>query len=241
MTDPVLGALPPEWLARANRLATVAALLSTTVHEANNALQVISGSAEMLTPDAAPDIIARRAAAIGSQSLRASALLAELTGFARADAPDRQSVDLAAVAQRALSMRQHTFAKLKIRTQVDAGLVPAHALARPWAVLQIVLNLLLNAERAVAGRPDPQIVFTASISGGTSELTIEDSGPGIDPAVIPTLFHASTAAPEPAGGLGIGLSVARWLAEGDGGTLVHSSAGKQLQGGAAFTLALPSR
>jgi signal transduction histidine kinase len=73
-----------DWLERANRLALTSALLSTTVHEVNNALQVISGSAEMLNASPPADVTGRRTDAIGAHARRASALLAELSSFARA-------------------------------------------------------------------------------------------------------------------------------------------------------------
>src|SRR5262249_1289337 len=75
----------PEWLEPARRLDLTSTLLATTVHEVNNALQVISGSAEMLTPASTPDIIHRRSDAIGAHARRASALLAELSAFAKDD------------------------------------------------------------------------------------------------------------------------------------------------------------
>src|SRR4051812_42049152 len=103
-------AINADWLERANRLALTSALLSTTVHEVNNALQVISGSAEMLNPSASPDVIGRRTDAIGQHARRASALLAELSSFARDESTNMMSLDLGQIAQRALAMRQYTIA-----------------------------------------------------------------------------------------------------------------------------------
>ncbi len=224
--------LPPEWLARANRLAMVAAVLSTTVHEVNNALQIISGSAEMLGPGTSGDLVARRGETIGGQARRASALLAELSAFARDDTPDPECADLGQIAQRALAMRQYAHARLHIRSGFEASGTRFGVAARPRAVLQIVLNLLVNAERALAGRTDARLVVAVA-EGDAVTLLVDDNGPGLTAEPGRQAFEPSFAAD--AAGLGLGLPVSRWLAERNGGAL--DPAASRL-GGCAFTLSL---
>jgi C4-dicarboxylate-specific signal transduction histidine kinase len=229
--------LPADWLVRANRFATVAALLSTTIHEVNNALQVISGSAEMLRPDATAEVLTRRSDAIGGQARRGSALLAELSTFARDDTPDLARADVGQIGQRALAMRQYTLARLAIASGFETRGPLAAAIARPRAVLQIVVNLLLNAEAALAGRPSAsaRILVTASQCTGRVELTVDDNGPGLPSDVAQRLFEPAVNRSPKA--LGIGLAVSRWLAERDGGTIEHRPS---MLGGCAFTLSLPA-
>ncbi len=227
--------LPADWLVRANRFATVAALLSTTIHEVNNALQVISGSAEMLRPDTPADVLARRGDVIGGQARRGSALLAELSTFARDDAPDFSRADVGQIGQRALAMRQYTLARLAIASGFEARGQSVAAIARPRAVLQIVVNLLLNAEAALAGRAAARILVTASQCTGRVELTVDDNGPGLPSDVEQHLFEPAVSRSPKA--LGIGLAVSRVLAERDGGTIEHRPS---MLGGCAFTLSLPA-
>jgi len=227
--------LPADWLVRANRAAIVAALLSTTIHEVNNALQVISGSAEMLRPDTPADVIVRRSDAIGGQARRGSALLAELSSFARDEGPDLQRADVGQIGQRALAMRQYTLARLSIAGGFEAQGPLRPAAARPRAVLQIVFNLLLNAEAALAGRPAARIVVTARQCGGRVELTVDDNGPGLPPEIAQRRFQPELG--DSVSGLGIGLAVSRWLAERDGGAIEHRPSAL---GGCAVTLSLPA-
>jgi len=235
-----------EWLARANRLATVAAALSATVHEANNALQIISGSAEMLTAGTAGDVVVRRSETIGGQARRASALLAELSAFARDDTGDAGAaprVDLAQIAQRALAMRQYTLARLNVQGGFEAAGALPMAAARPRDVLQIVLNLFLNAERALAGRQDGRIFVRADgplDDGRSVRLTVEDNGPGLSEDARAHLFQPQKGAPpgQLGIGLGIGLYVGKWLAEREGGTLAETPS---RLGGCAFSLSLRCR
>ena len=225
--------LPPEWLARANRLAMVAAVLSTTVHEVNNALQIISGSAEMLGGGTSGDIIGRRGETIGSQARRASALLAELSAFARDDAPDPDRADLGQIAQRALAMRQYTHARLHIQSGFEGSGGRFAVASRPRSVMQILLNLIVNAECALAGRSDGRIVIGVVPARDGFKLTVDDNGPGLAGDVAARAFRPSVTAD--GSGLGIGLSVSRWLAERDGGSLQLSDS---RLGGCAVTLFL---
>lgn len=231
MSDPCL---PADWLARANRLAIVAALLSTTTHEVNNALQVISGSAEMLRPDTPSDVLLRRADAIGSQARRGSALLAELSTFARDDADVRRA-EVGQIAQRALALRQYTLARLGIESGFEVQGPLGSAAARPGAMLQIVVNLLLNAEQALAGRSSGRIAVTASQCRTCVEVTVDDNGPGLSPEAEERLFQPAIGGSPTS--LGIGLAVSRWLAERDGGTVERRAT---TLGGCAFTVSVPA-
>ena len=150
MTAPV--SLNPDWLERVNRLAIIATLVPGTVHDVNNALQVISGSAELLGlgGSASPENITRRGTAIADQARRATGLLGELTQLVRDSSEVRQRLNLREIADRSLALRQHALHKAKIDAAVDGPDVAVRA--NPRHVLQIVLNLMLNAEAAWPGK-----------------------------------------------------------------------------------------
>lgn len=228
-------ATTPDWLERANRLALTSALLSTTVHEVNNALQVISGSAEMLGPASPPDLIARRTEAIGAHARRASALLAELSSFARDESTNTFSLDLAQIAHRALAMRQYTIAKLKLESTFEATGEARMVVANQRSILQIVLNLIVNAEQALARKGGGVIRLSIRGEGKTVSLNVDDDGPGIEPAVAAKLFQPIALAANTR--LGIGLAVSKHLAERFGGTIAY---GPGASSGCRFTLTLPA-
>src|SRR5262249_6562170 len=159
---------------------------------------------------------------------------AELSTFARDDTPETPRADVAQIAQRALAMRQYTLARLGVESGFEAQDPPMISRARPRAVLQIVVNLLLNAERALAGRGAGRMAVTTARCGDRIVVTIEDNGPGLAPDVEARLFQPIVGGSDT--GLGIGLTVARWLAARDGGTVDYKPSAL---GGCAFTLALP--
>jgi two-component system sensor kinase FixL len=224
----------PEWLERANRLATISTLLSTTVHEVNNALQVISATAEMLASSNTPDANARRGDVIGAHARRASALLAELSAFARDENTAARPLELAQVGQRALAMRQYSIARLKLDCTFQGGAGGSTVVASPSAVLQIALNLIVNAERALVGRVGGQVTVVVERRSGRVELRVCDNGPGIPHESVGRLFEAGAHAS--ATNLGIGLAVSKLLAERDRGELRYQAQAP----GAAFTLSYPA-
>ena len=104
---------------------------------------------------------------------------------------------------------------------------------------QIVWNLLANAVKFTdrGGR----IVVRTSCAPDHVSLSVADTGVGFDASFAPHLFtpfrQADSSARREHGGLGLGLSIARHLAELHGGSLAASSAG--IGHGAMFTLTLP--
>jgi signal transduction histidine kinase len=83
---------------------------------------------------------------------------------------------------------------------------------------QVVLNLLINALEATAGVPAGQRhiwVRTTSMSQEQVELSVQDSGGGIEPSQLPLIFEPFYSTRET--GLGMGLSISRSIVEAHGG------------------------
>src|SRR4051794_26180350 len=111
--------------------------------------------------------------------------------------------------------------------------------ADPTRIEQILVNVLTNAAKytPAGGR----IQVTAGTEDGEVVFRVRDNGVGIAPALLPRLFELFTQADRTLarseGGLGIGLTVARSLAEMHGGTITASSEGPGQ--GSEFVLRLP--
>ena len=115
-------------------------------------------------------------------------------------------------------------------------------------VQQAVVNLILNARQAMtaAGAGGGLLTFTLTddAAGGTAELAVRDTGPGIPRDVLPRIFEPfySTKADAPAdgtesrGGTGLGLPLVKDVLEAHGGRVrVESAPGR----GSCFTLKFP--
>ena len=226
-----------EWIEAANCLATVAHQLSSVVHEANNMLQVIAGSAEMIQLNAGlPEPVLRRTTIIAEQAHRVSALLGSVRELARF-APSRagEVTDLAAVVSAALDLRRHALNRAHVSISLDgtAQPVPVRASWRP--VMQVVLNLLLNAEQGIRGHESPSITIRLTTRDGQSTLTLVDNGGGAPPPSAPAF--AVQVAPDGSPHLGLGRAASAWLVEREGGVLEVAAGAER---GTVATLSLRS-
>lgn len=104
-------------------------------------------------------------------------------------------------------------------------------------LVAILGNLLDNAIDAAAEAPAPKLVeLTVEASAGALEITVEDSGPGIDPQAVEDIFRHgfSTKTPGPFG-RGLGLALVRQAVQRLGGTMTITS-----PAGALFRVTLPT-
>jgi two-component system NtrC family sensor kinase len=229
---------PPDHHMTLNRLATIARLVAGAAHEVNNALQVIGGSVELLQnrtdlPDAVQKILTR----VSEQTARAAGAMTGVVTLSRSQPDAFYQVDLREVASRAVGMRQYSIARADLAVKLE---LPAHAQivqGHSMHLLQAVLNLIQNAEQALASRRGGRIDVEVVDDGAHVVLRVSDDGPGIQAADADAIFQPFvTSQPRPES-TGLGLSVARGIAEAHGGSLQLEPSPR----GAAFTLRLPRR
>jgi signal transduction histidine kinase len=99
-----------------------------------------------------------------------------------------------------------------------------------------VLNLIVNAEQALAGQKGGAIQVELEEVPGSVVLRVSDNGPGVDPAAQAELFESFFTTRSRDDASGLGLSVAKIVAEQHGGTLTL----KEQDAGACFEMRLPS-
>jgi len=228
----------PADLLTLNRAATVARLLASVSHEVNNALQVIGGTTELLqvTPGL-PASVAEGLQRIAVQNARAATAIQEVMLFARQKIDAGGRTNLREVANRAAALRSFAIGRARLSIKVDALSTGRFLVTGNEALLQLaVLNLIVNAEQALAGRQGGAIRVELEEPSGSVVLRVSDNGPGVDDSVAENLFESffTTRPREEASGLG--LSVARLAAEQCGGTLTLLNQ----DGGASFEMRLPA-
>jgi two-component system C4-dicarboxylate transport sensor histidine kinase DctB len=199
-----------------NRATVVVHAVRTAAHELNNVLQTIAGSAELMDGDPALSAtLKRRVDAILRQTSRGHGLVATVADLARAESPAPRPVDLARAVEEAIALR--SFEHNRSGTDVAAGPPPdrpALVRAAPRDLQVMLLNLLINAEQAVAGRPGAAIRLTVSASGAHHQVTISSNAPA--PAGD-GVFEPLASTRPPQVGAGLGLSATRLLARRYGG------------------------
>jgi signal transduction histidine kinase len=151
-------------------------------------------------------------------------------------APDARSLPLEPALQAAAEEARLSDDKVRLVSMVD----PADQVtADPDQLHRILVNLMRNAREAVEQQPDRTtpgaIEVSLSQEDGVSLIRLADDGPGVSERARERLFQPFAGSTRP-GGAGLGLAIARELAQGHGGDL---SLAETSDRGSVFELRLP--
>jgi PAS domain S-box-containing protein len=215
--------------------------LATLSHELRTPLNAMLGYARLaelgVVPyDRAMEVVARNA---GLQAR----LVEDLLDVSRMVSGKLQftmdAVDLAAVAGEVLHMLLPLADAKSVRLIAEiptSGPVMNGDGAR---LRQMLVNLVSNAVKFTPGKGT--VVVRVGVAADGVEITVEDTGVGIAGDLLPVIFdrfrQADSSTAREHGGLGLGLSIARTIAEAHGGRISASSPGVGL--GSTFTVHLP--
>ena len=212
-------------------------------HELRTPLNAILGWTRLLSTRALDEVAATQALETIDRNAKLQARLIEdmldvsriISGKLRLDA---QPVDLTSVINAAVeTLRPAAEAKsIRMYTTLDFG--TGSVLGDPVRLQQIVWNLVSNAVKFVPRQGSVRVSLRRVNSH--VELSVSDTGPGIDPDFLPFVFdrfrQGNSSADKRYSGLGLGLSIVRHLVELHGGTVEAANAE---DGGAMFTIHLP--
>ena len=176
---------------------------------------------------------------IARENARMVRLVENLLDFSRLEQGRRRyrpaCLDLVALAEEIVELVRGDFPEHGVSVCATG---PCRAWADADAVKQILVNLLGNAAKyaAAAGR----VEVVVEMADGGSRLAVQDRGPGLSPEerahVFDRFYRADDALNSRSGGLGLGLSISRALAQDMDGSL---SVAARPGGGCIFTLELP--
>lgn len=219
------------------------AFLATLAHELRNPLAPIRYATRLLEPGVPPQMAADAKKMIDRQLAHMAHLLDDLLDVSRVTRGvleiRREQLDLREVIDSAIAAARPLF---DAAHQTLAASIPAEPLpvnGDPVRLTQILGNLLHNATKytPAGGR----IAIAACMTAGEVFVRIKDNGVGIAPEALATIFdlfvQLDPAGTRAAGGLGIGLSLARDLIRLHGGQIEAHSRGRGL--GSEFILRLP--
>jgi two-component system, NarL family, sensor histidine kinase PprA len=238
--DDVRGPDPadPARLTRMNRLATEARLVAGLAHELNNSLQVVGGLVELLATrtDLPSDAVARLEKVSG-QTDKATSAIRRVVGYSRERPAEPALVDLASVVDQALALRQYQLGRLGVAAIVDRGPNGDYRVrADERQLTQAVLNLVLNAEEALASSGSRQLQMTLTGTPEHVRLAVSDNGSGVNSAIRDRIFEPYFSTNQSERALGLGLPVSRAIVEAHGGKLWLSDDTP----GATFVIELPA-
>lgn len=225
-------------LVQANKLATLGQVTAGLAHEVNQPLatiRLLAENAQLMLPKRAPKDLGDNLASIVRMSERIGQITTELRSFARKATGETRPVPLREVIEASVlltaSRRKVEGARIRL-PEIPQGLtVPVEAVR----LEQVLVNLIQNAQEALSGRPEPEIVLGFAGYADRVELRVSDNGPGLAPGIYAQLFTPfATSKPH---GLGLGLVIAQEILRDFGGEL---RADPPMPGrGATFRITLP--
>ena len=221
--------------------ATQRRFVGDAAHELRGPLAAIRGRGDVLLLDPALDGAAREGVALmRDEAARMGRLVANLLLLARGDearAIDRRPVELDVLL---LEVARQARAPAAARGVTVA--LGHEDQAAAWGDADLLKQLLLNlVDNAVAYTPPGgRVELSLDVDGAQARLSVRDTGPGIAAADLERIFERfyrlDEARTRRSGGAGLGLAIARWIAEAHGGHIaVESVVGR----GSVFTLVLP--
>jgi two-component system CheB/CheR fusion protein len=218
--------------------------LAVLSHELRNPLAPIKNSLYILDRVAPGGEQARRAlGVIDRQATQLSNLVNDLLDVTRITRNkirlQKQRLDLNELVRRAVEDNRSFFERSDVRLSCDLAATPVLVNADGTRVAQMVGNLLQNAAKFTSRGGHAHISLAAE--AGEAVIRVVDNGVGMAPDTVARLFQpfmqAEQSLDRSKGGLGLGLSLVKGLAELHGGSIQAQSDG--LGKGAAFAVRLP--
>lgn len=243
-------------LEQAEKRATVGSLAAEIAHEIKTPLASIRSNNETLSisiqrlrewfssrgPALSEDNEYRGLLSIIEESIRINRLACDrilkivqgLHGSLRPDEAEHTKSDLHEGIESALSLLGHELGR-RVRVARDFGPIPEIE-CHPGRLIQVFLNLLINAVQAIEG--EGEIRIRTCEQGGAIHIAISDTGKGIPAELQSKIFDPGFTTKEAEAGAGLGLYICHKIVQQHGGRIqVDSEQGK----GATFTVMIPAR
>ena len=226
-----------QQVVQSERLAAMGAMIGGVAHELNNPLTAIMGVSELLQDTETNEGSRKQLSMLQQQARRAAEIVQNLTYFSRPPAPGKSRINLVEVVERTLNLHAYSLRKNNITVDFlkEAG-VP-YALGDPHQLMQVFLNLIVNAEQAIREVRDKGTLRIRLGRGDNSVwVSFHDDGPGIAKENLASIFDPFYTTKRPGRGTGLGLSICKSVMKEHNGSV---EAANSPEGGAVFTVTLP--
>ncbi|MGF1466669.1 MAG: ATP-binding protein [Sandaracinaceae bacterium] len=226
---------------QSERLATVGMLVAGVAHEINNPMAFTVANLEVLVQglggerDVEREELAEAARDALSGVRRVARIVSDLRAFQRVEDHMAEVKPNRAVMQALRLAESEVAHRAQIRR--DLGAVRP-VLANENRLVQVLLNLIVNAGQAMAGRrSEDSWVRVRTWDDSDVCIAVEDNGPGISPDQIGRIFDPFYTTRRSEGGTGLGLAICNSLVQHMGGFIEVDSTPS---GGARFVVRLPA-
>ncbi len=209
------------------------------VHEIRNPLNSISVNLQILEEDLSAEAprssgeLQKRVRRIRGEVERLNRILTDFRRYANLPPLTLEICDLAVMIEEVLDFNEPEAQRQKVQVNREIDTLPPVQLDQSQ-FKQALLNLIINGVQAME---DGGTLTVRAISSDEGvQIDVEDTGQGVEPEQLDKVFDLFFSTKE--GGTGIGLTIAKQVIEGHGGSInVESSPGQ----GAKFSIMLPLR
>ncbi len=238
-------ALPPgnvqARLLHVSRLATIGEMAAGIAHELNQPLTAIANYAQAcdrLLARPAADLEECRLALreITAQAVRASDIMRRLQTLARSQAMNRTSMDLDSLVRPIMGLVNSDARAHGISCSLNLAPELPTVTVDSVQMQHVILNLVRNGIEALESTKGPRelVISVARAGDGEVEITVSDTGPGLDQATAERVFDPFFSTRE--NGTGLGLPISNTIAKAHGGSLGYRP---NTPNGAVFYVRLP--
>ncbi len=221
------------------KLVSIGQLVSGVAHEINNPLTGILGFAELIAMKTGDETVRTEAVKIRTAAERCRKIVESLLCFSRQQKPCRSLEYVNDIIEKALELRAYWLRVHNIEVVRRYGEIPM-AFLDIQQIQQAIVNILVNAEQAMADRPvQGRLVIETAYDAETRRITVRitDNGPGIPRDFIDRIFDPFFTTKPVDQGTGLGLSITYGIITEHGGTI---RAENEEGGGASFIMVIPA-
>jgi C4-dicarboxylate-specific signal transduction histidine kinase len=186
--------------------------------------------------DTEPERILQELHSAMQQVRKATEIISHLRTFGRAASVSRESLAIAQVVMRSISLMREQLRLRQIEVNLHFPLEEIYVLGNAIQLEQVFINLLTNARDALANTSEKVITITCEVHDQLVEISVRDTGPGIPPGLEQRIFDPFFTTKDVGTGTGLGLSITYGIIkEHQGAILVENRPGE----GALFLIQLP--
>lgn len=223
---------------QSRRLAELGTLTGALAHEIKNPLSTVGLNLQLLQEDldsldCANDRLRNRLSLVRRETSRLRDILDDFLRYAGKLELDRRPTNLNRLLEELVDFFAPEAERQHVQLRLRPHAAPVMANVDGKIIKQAILNLMINAVQAMPNGGE-LILSCAAVDSGEAVIDCIDTGPGIAADMLDKIFQAYYSTKR--GGTGLGLAMARRIAEEHGGTLTVTSA---LGKGSDFRLRLP--
>ena len=228
-----------EALHQSEKLASLGSLLAGVAHELNNPLAIVVGRAAILEEKLAGSPLLPPLQKLRAAADRCSRIVKTFLAMARQSGPRRSEVQLNELVEGALDMSAYGLRTDSVEVCLDLYPALPSTFADGDQLVQILINLIVNAQQAMAAVPGEHRLTIRTRHAQRANaiiLEVEDTGPGVPAGLVARIFEPFFTTKDVGAGTGMGLSVSTGIIEAHGGTLTLSRNGSR---GTTFRVSMP--